>query len=357
MISQRVELSDRSYDIRIASGAFALAEKKALELSAQGRAAVCVADSAVAELYKERLSAFAGKVFIVEGGESAKCFAMLEKLCGFFADSRLDRSGAVFALGGGVVGDLAGFAASIYMRGIGFYQIPTTLLSMVDSSVGGKTAVNMAQGKNLVGTFYQPQEVFIDTDFLRTLPRREFAAGLAEVVKYGMICDAEFFAPLEKGALGADSERLPEIIAKCCAIKARVVAGDERETAAENGRALLNLGHTFAHAIENCAGYGNYLHGEAVSLGLLLAARMSEKMGLIAPSETERVRAVLEMNSLPVVLRSKIDSHALALAAGMDKKSRAGRLNFVLLNSIGGAFTRSGISEELLIETFDTVQP
>src|SRR6185295_4410937 len=196
-------------------------------------------------------------------------------------EAKLDRGGVLFAVGGGVIGDLGGFAAAAWLRGIEYYQVPTTLLAMVDSSVGGKTGINLASGKNLVGAFHQPRAVFISTGLLSTLPPREFAAGMAEVIKYGLLGDAPLFAQLEEAPLTIANARLAAVVRQCCALKARIVEADERETAKEGGRALLNLGHTFGHAIENVAGYGEYLHGEAVAIGLCAAARLSQKLGYI----------------------------------------------------------------------------
>src|SRR5690606_17551335 len=202
---------------------------------------------------------------------------------------RLDRTSALMAVGGGVIGDLAGFAAASYLRGIEFLQVPTTLLAMVDSSVGGKTGITLKAGKTLVGAFHQPQAVFIGTDVLATLPPREFAAGMAEVIKYGLLGDAALLAELEREPLTVGDGRLAGVIRRCCEIKAGIVAADERETAKDGGRALLNLGHTFGHAVEQVAGYGAYLHGEAVAVGLCAAARLSQKLGYIGDAEVARV--------------------------------------------------------------------
>ncbi|HRJ48461.1 MAG TPA: 3-dehydroquinate synthase family protein, partial [Opitutaceae bacterium] len=229
----------------------------------------------------------------VEAGENAKSITTLGRVLEFLAEQRLDRGGVLFAVGGGVIGDLGGFAAASYLRGIGFYQVPTTLLAMVDSSVGGKTGINLDAGKNLAGAFHQPRGVFIATDLLRTLPAREFAAGMAEVIKYGLLGDAELFAQLERRLLTVDSPGLAEVIRRCCALKARIVEADERELAQEGGRALLNLGHTFGHAIEQVAGYGTYLHGEAVAIGLNAAAQLSVKLGALPPADAPRIEAVL----------------------------------------------------------------
>jgi 3-dehydroquinate synthase len=281
---------------------------------------------------------------VVPPGEGSKCLGELGRVCEFLAAQNIDRGGVVIAVGGGVVGDLAGFAAAAFLRGIDYWQVPTTLLAMVDSAVGGKTAVNLQAGKNLVGAFHQPRAVYCDMALLATLPAREFAAGMAEVIKYGLLGDAPLFQHLEEGRplVSADA-RLAGVVRRCCAIKASVVQADERETAPSGGRALLNLGHTFAHAIEAVAGYGEYLHGEAVGIGLVAAARLSEVLGLIGPGEVERVRAIIAVNGLPVRLRAPLARVRLLDAMGRDKKIRHGRLRFVVLEALGLAATRDGV--------------
>jgi 3-dehydroquinate synthase len=293
--------------------------------------------------------------FAAEPGESAKSISTLGRVLEFLAEQRLDRGGVLFAVGGGVIGDLGGFAAATYLRGIDFYQVPTTLLAMVDSSVGGKTGINLAAGKNLAGAFHQPRGVFIATDLLRTLPPREFAAGMAEVIKYGLLGDAELFALLESHPLTVDSPELADVIRTCCAIKARIVEADERELAKEGGRALLNLGHTFAHAIEQVAGYGHYLHGEAVAIGLGAAARLSAKLGSVSTAEVARIEAVLQAHALPVRLKEPLPLNALLAAMARDKKVRAGLPRFVVLNKIGEAATRDGVEQSLAEDCFREV--
>jgi len=221
--------------------------------------------------------------------------------------------------------------------------VPTTLLAMVDSSVGGKTGINLAAGKNLAGAFHQPRGVFIATGVLKTLPPREFAAGTAEIVKYGLLGDADLFAALERVPAAAGSPGLPGVIRRCCAIKARIVEGDERELAATGGRALLNLGHTFGHAIEQGAGYGAYLHGEAVAIGLAAAARLSAKLGRIGASDVGRIEAVLAAHGLPVRLREPLPMAGLLAAMTRDKKVRAGTLRFVILRAIGDAAVEADV--------------
>ncbi|MEM8549812.1 MAG: 3-dehydroquinate synthase [Verrucomicrobiota bacterium] len=295
----------------------------------------------------------------LDAGEAAKSFQQLELITETLAEKKIDRGGAIIAEGGGVIGDLAGFAAATYLRGIDFYQVPTTLLAMVDSSVGGKTGINIKAGKNLVGAFWQPKAVFICTDFLRTLPLGEFLAGMAEVIKYGMLYDRALFdqlVGLEK-KLTWDHAELPGIIRRCCEIKAAVVKADETETAASGGRALLNLGHTFAHAIENVAGYGTYLHGEAVGIGLVMAAELSlmltkdgrEGYGFSAADVTA-VRELVAGYGLMTKLYKPLDIDALMDAMRRDKKVRAGQLRFIAMEKIGRAVTVEDVSEAWIRE-------
>ncbi|MDR3228492.1 MAG: 3-dehydroquinate synthase [Puniceicoccales bacterium] len=278
-------------------------------------------------------------------GETAKRTGELERLWEALATGGVDRSGLVLAVGGGVVGDLAGFAAASYLRGVGLVQIPTTLLAMVDSAVGGKTGINLAAGKNLAGAFWPPEAVFADTAWLATLPPREFAAGMAEVVKYALIVkragDTAFADLLrDAGPLHWRHPALPDVIRECCAIKAAIVGADERETAADGGRALLNLGHTFGHAIENVAGYGEYLHGEAVAIGVVLAARLSVALGYLDEAEIAPILHLYRTNNLPDTLRSPLPVDALMGAMLRDKKASSGAIKFVLLDRERGAFTQ-----------------
>ncbi|KAF0093636.1 MAG: 3-dehydroquinate synthase [Puniceicoccaceae bacterium 5H] len=273
-------------------------------------------------------------------GESTKCFPWLEKACNFLAKQKIDRSGAVFAIGGGVTGDLAGFTAASYLRGVDFYQVPTTLLAMVDSSVGGKTGINLAAGKNLVGAFWQPKAVFCDLAFLDELPAREFSAGMAEVIKYGLLDDVELFEYLERlDRLHSRHAALTGIVRRCCEIKARIVEEDETERAKSGGRALLNLGHTFGHAIEAVAGYGDYLHGEAIAVGMMLAAELSAERDAIEPRDVRRIALLFQSYDLPIRLRNPLPLEALIEAMGRDKKVSAGKLRLVLLEKLGKAYT------------------
>ena len=346
MIEQKVSLGDRTYPIHIGEGAFALAVEDLGKFVKSGKKVACVADQTVLNLHPAEaglIRAAGVEVIPVHGGESSKSFAMLETLCEKFAEIGLDRKSRVAAWGGGVIGDLAGFAAASYMRGIELVQIPTTLLSMVDSSVGGKTGINIRAGKNLVGAFHQPVGVYIDTLFLSSLPKREFAAGLAEVVKCGALGDFILFSSLE--SVGEDfnfsSGYLPEAVRRSCALKAQIVSADERETSAEGGRALLNFGHTLAHAIEKCAGYGVYVHGEAVSIGMVFAAKLSASLGTISDDEALRLEKLLESFGLPTQIPENLGADEMIQSMRHDKKSVGGSLRFVLLDGIGHSYTKT----------------
>lgn len=351
-----VGLAGRSYDITIGRGVSALLDAELEARRAAGNPIAFVSEENVWENFAKKPSVLPDATIVVENGEKAKNLRNFEAICRFFAQSKIDRSGCVFAFGGGVVGDLAGFAAASYMRGIDFCQVPTTLLAMVDSSVGGKTGVNIEEGKNLVGAFHQPKAVFADTSYLDTLPPREFAAGMAEVVKCALLGDFEFFEMLEglDSPLSPAHPKMPEVIARCCRMKAEIVSGDERETNREGGRVFLNLGHTFAHAVEKCAGYGEYLHGEAVGLGLVLAARLSEAVGEMAPADAARVVRIVEAYGLPSRLRSPIDADALVSAVKVDKKTLSGLPRFVVMRGIGRCAVRADIPLGLAKEIFQT---
>ncbi len=353
----RVNLGERSYDLFFGSGLHAAVRARIEEARAAGRKVAVVTDANLAAAQGAALDAMTGDAprLVLPAGESTKCLGELGRVWDFLAVNRLDRSSLLVAAGGGVIGDLAGFAAASYLRGIPFIQVPTTLLAMVDSSVGGKTGINLSSGKNLVGAFHQPHAVYIDIALLGTLPPREFAAGMAEVIKYGLLGDAELFARLEREPLTPASGDLAEVVRRCCATKARIVEADERETAAEGGRALLNLGHTFGHAIEQVTGYGAYLHGEAVAAGLCAAARLSQKLGYIGAAEVARVEAVVAAHALPTRLRSPLALPALVAAMGRDKKVRAGGLRFVVLRALGDSATQGGVDPALAEAAFREV--
>lgn len=288
----------------------------------------------------------------VPPGEGSKSVAVFAHVLDFLAANRLDRTSVLLVIGGGVIGDLGGFAAASYLRGIDFVQVPTTLLAMVDSSVGGKTGINLDAGKNLAGAFHQPKAVFISTSILRSLPAREFAAGMAEVIKYGLLGDPALFDQLCGQPLLVASPELSSVIRRCCAIKAGIVQADERELAKEGGRALLNLGHTFGHAVEQVAGYGVYLHGEAVAIGLSAAARLSSRLGYIQAGDVTRVDSCVKAHGLPVHLEEPLDWKALQSAMGRDKKVRAGALRFVVLKRLGEAATQGGVDPKLAEDVF-----
>ncbi len=355
--SLRVNLGERSYDLFFGSGLAGSIRARIDELRAAGRKVALVTDANLAATQAAALDALSGDCprLVLPAGECTKCVRELGRVWDFLAENRLDRGSQLVAVGGGVIGDLAGFAAASYLRGIPFIQVPTTLLAMVDSSVGGKTGINLDAGKNLVGAFHQPAAVYIDTALLATLPAREFAAGMAEVIKYGLLGDAELFARLERESLTLRSPDLAEVVRRCCATKARIVEADERETAAEGGRALLNLGHTFGHAIEQVTGYGVYLHGEAVAVGLCAAARLSQKLGLIGAGDVNRVDAVVAAHALPTRLREPLPLAALTAAMARDKKVRAGGLRFVVLKALGDSATQGGVEPALAEAAFREV--
>ncbi|PTX97909.1 3-dehydroquinate synthase [Opitutus sp. ER46] len=352
-----VQLGDRSYPIHFGTDLAGTIRQTLAELAAAGRKVVVLTDTRVQAAQSEWITAVTAglPIFAVEPGEGAKSLAGLGAVLDFLANQQVDRHGVLLVIGGGVVGDLGGFAAASWLRGIDFLQVPTTLLAMVDSSVGGKTGINIAAGKNLVGAFHQPRAVFISTRLLATLPAREFAAGMAEVIKYGLLGDRALFEQLERAPVTVNSPELADVVRRCCAAKARIVEADERETAATGGRALLNLGHTFGHAIENAAGYGTYLHGEAVAIGLNGAARLSQKLGYMTAADAERVEAVVRAHALPVRLQRPLPYSALLPAMKRDKKVRSGGLRFVVLKEIGDSVTAENVPAHLVEACFREV--
>ncbi len=352
-----VHLGERSYSIRFGELLNGDVRGEVAQLAATGRRSAVITDANVQNALPAAFRAMFADVPVLAlpPGEDSKSLAGLGRALDFLAEQKLDRGSMVFAIGGGVIGDLAGFAAATWLRGIDFCQIPTTLLAMVDSSVGGKTGINLRAGKNLVGAFHQPRGVFISTQLLETLPAREFAAGMAEVIKYGLLADFELFAQLEKRPLTVASPELAAVIRRCCALKARIVEVDERETAKDGGRALLNLGHTFAHAIENAAGYGEYLHGEAVGIGLNAAARLSLKLDYIGSAEVVRIEQVIAAHGLPTRLRAPLARENLTAAMGRDKKVRAGALRFIILKRLGEAATEASVPPNFVDESWHEV--
>lgn len=288
---------------------------------------------------------------ILPNGEQTKSIANYQKALSFLAQHTAKRDCAIFAFGGGVIGDLTGFVAASYLRGVDFYQIPSSLLAMVDSSVGGKTGINLPEGKNLVGAFWQPQAVYIDKALLETLHPREFAAGMAEVIKYGLLGDDLLFQELELlDFIHPDSAELVPIIRRCCEIKAQIVIADEKESAKKDGRMLLNLGHTFAHAIESVAGYGEYLHGEAVAIGLLLAVKLSTELGQLDKVAIDRTARLVRKFNLPTQLKEPLSLVALMATMQRDKKNLSGRQRFITLKRIGHATTSEAV-DPLYIES------
>lgn len=347
-----VPLEDRSYPIYFNQDDRTL-KATIDDLHQKNKTCYLITDSNLFNIYSETIESLGipkTHVYAVPEGETSKSVEHYEKILSFLASHSANRDASIFAFGGGVIGDLAGFVAASYLRGIDFYQIPTSLLAMVDSSVGGKTGINLPEGKNLVGAFWQPKAVFIHQKFLETLPKKQFASGLAEVIKYGLLADKSLFDQLLSiGKVNFDDDSLPLIIRRCCEIKAEIVSNDEKEIADTNGRALLNLGHTFGHAIENVAGYGDYLHGEAIAIGLHLASQLSE---LTYPSfhktDTEQTVQLLTQNGLPTVLNKPLAIEALNKAISRDKKNRANGIRFVLMKSLGNAQTEEGIDEAVI---------
>jgi 3-dehydroquinate synthase len=350
----RVNLGERTYSISFESDATTRITAVIRGLISAGRQMAVLTDANVQRAHGGMLNGIFGEtpVHVADPGEGSKSLSGLGGVLDFLAARKLDRGGVLFAVGGGVVGDLGGFAAATWLRGIDFYQVPTTLLAMVDSSVGGKTGINLTAGKNLVGAFHQPKGVFIATNSLATLPSREFAAGMAEVIKYGLLGDARLLADLEAAPLTVKNLGLAGVIRRCCEMKAQIVEKDERETARENGRALLNLGHTFGHAIEQVTGYGAYLHGEAVAIGLCAAARLSQKLDYITSADVSRTEAVIAAHQLPIRLRSPLALKDLFAAMARDKKVRAGLPRFVVLKKLGEAATQDGVPPALVESSF-----
>lgn len=351
MQTLRVELGERAYPIHI--GERLLTDAGLVMAHLDLPKAAIVTNTTVAPLYLQQLSealrAPGVEVIsiVLEDGERYKDWATLNRIYDALLERRCDRRTTLIALGGGVIGDLAGFAAATYMRGIPFIQIPTTLLAQVDSSIGGKTGINHPLGKNMIGAFYQPRLVLADTAVLASLPPRELSAGLAEVIKHGLIRDEGFVAWLEQNVeklLACDAAALAHAVRRCCEIKAAVVAEDERETGV---RALLNFGHTFGHAIESGLGYGKWLHGEAVAAGMVMAADLSRRLGYIALADVDRVVALLKRARLPVAPPDIAPGRMLELMA-VDKKTEGGKLRFVLLDRIGAASIRSEVPAGLL---------
>ncbi|MFO7776270.1 MAG: 3-dehydroquinate synthase [Candidatus Hydrogenedentota bacterium] len=345
-----VELGERSYPIMIGKGALTELPRAAARQKPTGGVAL-VSDSNVAPLYGDRVAKLieeGGSRVIrceIPAGEQHKRLAQIEALCGHFLEGGLDRGGLVVALGGGVLGDIAGFAAATYMRGLPYIQIPTTIVAQVDSSVGGKTGVNHPLAKNIIGAFHQPVAVIIEPSFLETLPDREVRAGLAEVIKHGIIADEELFAYMEdhvEAILGRDLEALTFPVRRSCEIKAAVVAEDEREG---GRRAILNYGHTFGHGIEAASGYNTFLHGEAIALGMHAAGWLGKELGLVDDAFVQRQRDCIAAYGLPVQW-PELPMDSVVEAMKHDKKARAGQMRFVAPDRMGHVVQRSDVTED-----------
>ncbi|MCC7082902.1 MAG: 3-dehydroquinate synthase [Burkholderiales bacterium] len=355
--SLTVSLGERSYPIRIGAGLLTQPKLIVPHLT-QERVAVVTNDT-IAPLYLAALVDSLKRIgvrtleIVLPDGEQYKNWQTLNHVFDALLEARCERGTTLIALGGGVVGDIGGFAAAVYQRGMPFIQVPTTLLALVDSSVGGKTAINHPLGKNMIGAFYQPRLVLADIATLDTLPEREYSAGLAEIVKYGLIRDAPFLDWLEANMArlrSRDRGAIIHAVVQSCQHKAEIVGADERES---GERALLNLGHTFGHAIESGLGYGTWLHGEAVAAGMVLAAELSARMGLLSSTEVERTRRLLQAAGLPTVAPRLAPERYLELM-GHDKKVLAGRLRLVLLRRLGEAYVSADFSHEKLVEVLET---
>jgi 3-dehydroquinate synthase len=349
-----IALGDRSYDIVIGSGL--IGESATWQGLPRSGTAVMVTNTTVAALYGESLEAALGRHYgrlvrvELPDGEAHKDWASLDLIFDRLLAEGCDRKTVMFALGGGVVGDITGFAAACYMRGVPLVQVPTTLLAQVDSSVGGKTAINHPRGKNMIGAFYQPQRVVCDLDVLDTLPARELSAGLAEIIKYGPVADASFLDWIESNLdalLARDRNALAHAVRRSCEIKAAVVAADERES---GRRAILNFGHTFGHAIEAGLGFGRWLHGEAVGCGMVLASDLSARLGLVPAAFTDRVRELCVRAGLPVRAPDLGDATRWLELMRVDKKAEGGELRFVVIEAVGRAGVRA-VGDDLVLET------
>ena len=354
-----VPLGERAYDVRIGAG---LLERAGAEIAPllHRKRVVVVSDATVAAAHLRNFEAALSAEGIgcasleLPPGEATKCWAQLERVVEWLLEQKVERRDVVVALGGGVIGDLVGFAAAVLRRGVRFVQVPTSLLAQVDSSVGGKTGINTSHGKNLVGAFHQPTAVMVDVESLATLDERDYLAGLAEVVKYGAIRDADFIDWLEDNVdplLQRRAETLEVAVASSARHKIDVVEADEREA---GQRALLNFGHTFGHAIETATGYGRYRHGEAVAIGMHLAGRLSARLGMIAEADADRLTHLLASLGLPTDPPADVEAKELLAHMQLDKKNRGGRIRLILLDALGAAIVRDDIEPNLLLELLES---
>ena len=350
MRTLKLNLAEKSYPIYIGQGLLSQGELLTKHIS--GKQVMIVTNTTVAPLYLEKVKSLLGDYQVSEvvlpDGEEHKTLDTVNLIFSALLEARFDRSCTLIALGGGVVGDMTGFAAASYQRGVSFIQIPTTLLSQVDSSVGGKTGVNHVLGKNMIGAFYQPKCVVIDVDTLDTLEDREYSAGMAEVIKYGLLGNIDFLHYLQNnidGLMSRDKSMIIESVYRSCEDKADIVAQDELEA---GKRALLNLGHTFGHAIENTLGYGNYLHGEAISVGMLMAAKLSQLEDQLSANEVGEIQHLLEKSNLPISISGKITASDFMAAMSVDKKVIDGNIRLILLKKLGDAFICDDYQSQLL---------
>ena len=355
MASIRVALGERSYSIEVGAGLIDDPTRYAPHLA--GHRAALVTSTVIAPIYCDRVASALRKAgaevieVVLPDGEEHKSWQTLNLVFDALLAAHCDRQTTIVALGGGVIGDLAGFAAAVYQRGVPFLQVPTTLLAQVDSSVGGKTAINHPLGKNMVGAFHQPEGVIADVSTLETLPMRELRAGLAEVIKHGIIRDPAFFAWIEQNLdrlLARDVEALTHAVVRSCQIKAEVVAADERESGV---RAILNFGHTFGHAIESGLGYGQWVHGEAVAAGMVMAADLSVRMGMLSKAESERIRDLIARAGLPVAGPASLSPGRYLDLMAVDKKAARGTIRFILLDKPGCAVLRGDLPEATVRQT------
>lgn len=350
MKTLKLDLGEKSYPIYI--GSALLSQSKLLTQHITGKQVMIITNTTVAPLYLEQVKLLLGSLQVAEvilpDGEQYKTLDTVNLIFDALLENRFDRSCTLIALGGGVVGDMAGFAASSYQRGVNFIQIPTTLLSQVDSSVGGKTGVNHPLGKNMIGAFHQPKCVVIDVDTLKTLDDRQYSAGMAEVIKYGLLGNIAFLEFLQtniESLMARDQDLIIQVVYQSCADKANIVAQDELEA---GKRALLNLGHTFGHAIENTLGYGVFLHGEAISVGMLMAANLSQLAGDLSESEVSQVKYLLEKSNLPISVGGKINASELLSAMSVDKKVIDGNIRLILMRRLGESYISDNYQKDQL---------